>query len=80
MQRKTAAFTVQNSRFRNAKSKLSFFSRNIFTRQRRLSFFISLACCSTSRVSRLVQKVSVVFIYLYSIPISSRQPPKVKCI
>lgn len=31
LQRKTYAFTVQNSRFRNAKSKLSFFSRNIFT-------------------------------------------------
>ena len=80
LQRKTYAFTVQNSHFRNAKLKLSFFSRNIFTSRRHLSFFISLACCSTSRVSRLAQKVSVVFIYLYSIPISSRQPPRVKCI
>ncbi|PIK21331.1 hypothetical protein CTI18_08460 [Prevotella intermedia] len=79
LQRKTYAFTVQNSRFRNAKSKLSFFSRNIFTSQRRFSFFISLVCCSTSRVLRLAPKISVVFIYLYSIPISSRHPPKVKC-
>ncbi|PDP68729.1 hypothetical protein CLI70_04790 [Prevotella intermedia] len=32
MQCKTAAFTVQNLRFRNAKSKLSFFQRIIFTK------------------------------------------------
>jgi len=37
LQRKTYAFTVQNSRFRNAKSKLSFFVRIIFTKSRRFS-------------------------------------------
>ncbi|OWP34292.1 hypothetical protein CBG55_05060 [Prevotella intermedia] len=37
LQCKTYAFTVQNSRFRNAKSKLSFFVRIIFTKSRRFS-------------------------------------------
>ncbi|WP_424040673.1 hypothetical protein, partial [Prevotella nigrescens] len=35
LQRKTYAFTVQNSRFRNAKSKLSFSVRIIFIKPRR---------------------------------------------
>ncbi len=33
LQRKTYAFTLQNSRFRSAKSKLLFFVRIIFTKQ-----------------------------------------------
>jgi len=34
---KSGSFALQNSRFRNAKSKLSFFVRIIFTKSRRFS-------------------------------------------
>jgi len=39
LQRKTYAFTVQKSRFRNAKSKLPFFFGIIFTKQELFSEF-----------------------------------------
>ena len=39
LQRKTYAFTVQNSRFRNAKAKLSFFDKIIFTKPKKNLIF-----------------------------------------
>nr|WP_260378716.1 hypothetical protein [Prevotella intermedia] len=42
LQRKTYAFTVQNSRFRNAKAQLSIFNRIIFTKSNRKTLITSL--------------------------------------
>ncbi|PDP67309.1 hypothetical protein CLI70_11865 [Prevotella intermedia] len=42
LQRKTYAFTVQNSRFRNAKTQLSIFNRIIFTKSNRKTLTTSL--------------------------------------
>ncbi|ATV26226.1 hypothetical protein [Prevotella intermedia] len=38
---KSVGFALQNSRFRNAKSKLSFFSEIIFTKPRRFSHVLA---------------------------------------
>ena len=62
LQRKTYAFTVQNSRFRNAKSKLSFSVRIIFTKLRRFP----LSVLSYKEENRSSNKVLLILYFLNS--------------